>query len=117
MRGVTRVEQCDLVDLRFLPGMAGIAETIEQDLRQAMEKAEAESKISKLEKDLEYLRNNLSNSTPIKAIQIHKQAASLADEAGNLRVPDGLVERRKNLRNNINSFAAAALDHAVATTR
>lgn len=99
MRGANHVDKQDLTDLRFLPGLEGLAETIQKDLDAAMERAAAETRLVNAERKLEVLLNELRESnTPIKALQTAKKFIAFQDEVSNLKVTDGLAERRKRIR-------------------
>ena len=119
MRGADHVEKQDLTDLRFLPGLEGLAETIQNDLDAAMERAEAERRLVAAEKKLEKLNGELklAGNSPIKLLQVAKRFEVFQDEASNLKVTDGLSERRKQLRNSATNLAASAQQAAINNTR
>jgi hypothetical protein len=118
LRGASHVEKQDLVDLRFLPGLEGLAETIEQDLQRAMERAEAEKKLQAVEGRLQPLLNELSGTqSPIKCLQVARYLQVLQDEAAALKVSDDLSERRKQLRDRIAKAIPDAQQKALDATR
>ena len=110
MRGASHVEKQDLTDLRFLPGLEGLAQTIEQDLQRAMERAEAEKKLAAVEQRLVPLLVKLSGipQSPIKYLQVASPSRCYTDEASGLTVSDDLSARRKSLRDRIASAIPTA---------
>ena len=118
MRGADHVEKQDLTDLRFLPGLEGLAETIQADLTAAMERAAAEKNLSTAEAKLSELLSELSQATsPIKALQVAKKFVVFQDEVSSLKVTDGLSERRKRLREVVGEKITEAQSRALEQTR
>lgn len=118
LRGANHVEKQDLTDLRFLPGLEGLAQTIEQDLQRAMERAEAEKNLQAVEERLHPLLSDLNGqNSPIKYLQVARHLQMLQDEAAALKVSDDLSERRKNLRDRIASAIPSAQTKALEATR
>ncbi len=118
MRGADHVGKEDLVDLRFLPGLEGLAETIQKDLDAAMERAAAERNIQVAESKLNELLSELSvATTPIKALQVAKKFVAFQDEISSLKVTDGLTERRKQLRETVGQKISEAQKLALDSTR
>ncbi len=118
MRGSDHVEKQDLTDLRFLPGLEGLAQTIEQDLQRAMERATAEKNMKAVEERLHPLLQDLNGSqSPIKYLQVARHLQALQDEAAALKVSDDLADRRKNLRDRIASAIPSAQSKALEATR
>ncbi len=118
LRGSDRVEKEDLVDLQYLPGMEDLADNIRQELDAAYERAEAERRLVAAEDRLRELLAELHDATtPIKALQVARRLQSLQDDTSNLKVPDGLTDRRKNLRNSISEKVQAAQELALQNTR
>lgn len=118
LRGASEVSQEDLVDLRFVPGLEHLAETIEGDLRAAMERAEADRRLSEAERSFESLMRELDAAeTPIKALVATKKLVAMQDSLATLRVPDGLHERRNALRTAIDQAVANGQRKALDTTR
>ncbi len=109
LRGSDHVDQGDLVDLKFLPGLEGLAETIEKDLQAAMERAAAENNLSIVENKFQNILNELESATsPIKAMQVAKKLVALSDEASSLKATDALSERRKKIRDTISQKSSEA---------
>ena len=118
LRGANEVGEEDLVDLKFVPGLEGLAETIREDLRTAMERAEAERQFRGLEARFENLERELGEAgTPIRALQSCKRLQTLEDELGSFRCPDGLTDRRNNMRSLVSSKIAEAQAKAIEMTR
>lgn len=118
MRGSDHVGKEDLIDLRFLPGLEGLAQTIEQDLQRAMERAEAEKKLQVVEGRLQPLLTDLNGQqSPIKFLQVARHLQALQDEAAGLKVSDDLSDRRKQLRDRIASAIPSAQQKALEATR
>lgn len=118
LRGSMKVEKEDLVDLQYLPGMESLADNIQQELDVAYERAEAERQLVAAEQKLRQLLAELTDSTlPIKALQIAHHLQALQDATSNLKVPDGLTERRKALRDSISEKVGAAQQIAFKNTR
>ena len=118
IRGSDHVDKEDLVDLRFVPGLEGLAETIQQELEMAMERAVAEKRIVEVEKKLKLLLEELAvANSPIKALQVAKKFDIFQDEVSSLKVTDGLIERRKNLREVVDKKISEAQKLALEQTR
>jgi len=119
MRGSKQVEKQDLTDLRFLPGLEGLAETIQKDLDAAMARAEAEQRLVSAEQKLRNLlvEFDQAGNSPIKLLQVAKRFEVFQDEASKLKVTDGLSERRKMLRQSASEKAVAAQAAALTNTR
>ena len=99
LRGADRVGQEDLVDLRFLPGLEGLALTIEEDLKAAMQRAEAEKNLRGAQEEYSVLENEINQeSSPIKIMQAIKRLCNLGDVLSEMKVPDGLTDKRNKLR-------------------
>ena len=121
MRGSNHVEKQDLTDLRFLPGLEGLAETIAKDLEAAMERAAAESRVVAAEQKLAALLVELESAkkaaSPIKLLQSAKALTAFGDEAASLKVTDGLTDRRKRVRDSASEKSAEAQQLALENTR
>ena len=119
MRGADHVGKEDLVDLRFLPGLEGLAETIQKDLDAAMERAAAEKNLATAEHKFGELiaELNASAGSPIKALQVAKKLVAFQDEVSFLKVTDGLTERRKSLRDGVGENISKAQKVALDNTR
>ena len=119
MRGSDHVGKEDLVDLRFLPGLEGLAETIQKDLDAAMERAAAEKNLATAEQKFGELiaELNASAGSPIKALQVAKKLVAFQDEVASLKVTDGLSDRRKQLRDGIGENISRAQKTALDSTR
>lgn len=118
IRGSDRVEKQDLLDLCFLPGMEEFAENLREELDAAYERAAAEANIAAAERTLRQLINDLGASdTPIKALQVARRLISFQDEVANLRVTDGLTERRRSLRDSVGAKITEAQQRALEMTR
>jgi MoxR-like ATPase len=118
LRGADEVSQEDLTKLRFVPGLEGLAETIEEDLKAAMARAEADELLSLAEAELTELKAQLAAvETPIKALVVAKKLLALGDEVSNLRVPDGFTQRRQQLRDAVARLVSEAQSKALDTTR
>jgi energy-coupling factor transporter ATP-binding protein EcfA2 len=115
IRGSNLVEKEDLIDLQFLPGMEDLADNISAELHAAYERAAAEGKLAVLERQLAALRTGWD--TPLKALQAAKKLQPLQDEAANIKVPDGLTDRRKNVREAIAQAIDEAQTRAMELTR
>lgn len=119
IRGSDHVEKQDLTDLRFLPGLEGLADTIQKDLDAAMERAAAESRLQEAERKLQALLAEFgqASGSPIKLLQVSKRLVGFQDEAAQLKVTDGLTERRKRLRDTASEKAGEAQRLALDATR
>lgn len=118
LRGANHVGQEDLTDLRFLPGLEGLASSIEADLKAAMERAEAEKAFAALEGRYTSIETELGQAeTPIRALQACKRLSILENELGSFRCPDVLTERRNTLRGLVSRKMAEAQAKALETTR
>lgn len=121
MRGANHVEKQDLTDLRFLPGLEGLAETIQKDLESAMERAAAEARVVEAEQKLSAILDNYNDahraSSPIRLLQSAKVLTAFGDEVASLKVTDGLTDRRKRLRETASEKSAEAQRLALENTR
>lgn len=118
LRGADHVGQEDLTDLRFVPGLEGLASTIEADLKAAMERAEAEKAFVSADADYKRLEQELAAAeSPIKALQAAKKFGQLQDVLANLAVPDAMTKRRNDLRSLVSSAVTKAQARALETTR
>ncbi len=118
LRGDGQVNKEDLVDLQYLPGMEDLAGNIRQELDVAYERAGAERSLGAAEDLFGELLAELHDATPpIKALQMARRLMVLQDEASNLKMPDGLTDRRKNLRNSISEKVQVAQELALQNTR
>jgi hypothetical protein len=118
LRGADHVGQEDLTDLRFVPGLEGLAETIQADLAAAMERAEAEKAFATCESEFTSLEQDLGTAaTPIRALQSQKKFMTLGDRLDQLKCPDGLTDRRKKLRQLVTGKVSEAQQRALETTR
>lgn len=117
LRQASEVGQEDLIDLRFVPGLEGLAETIEADLKLAMEKAEADKNLTATEKRLEELLAELNErESPIPALVVAKKLLKLQDTAAEISVPDSHTERRQKLRDNVGRAIVEAQTKALERT-
>jgi len=118
LRGAGQVNKEDLIDLQYLPGMEDLADNIRQELDAAYERAEAERRLVAAEHELREMLGELHDgATPIKALQVARRLQVLQDDTSNLKVPDGLTDRRKNLRNSISEKVQEAQELALQNTR
>lgn len=118
LRGGDHVTKEDLVDLRFIPGLEGLAETIQQDLDAAIERTVAEARVLEAERKLNSLLEELGEATtPIKALQVAKKFVVFQDEVSSLKVTDGLSDRRKCLRDVASEKISKAQRLALDVTR
>ncbi|KKQ93035.1 MAG: hypothetical protein UT66_C0006G0002 [candidate division CPR2 bacterium GW2011_GWC1_39_9] len=118
MRGANEVQKQDLTDLRFLPGLEGLAETIQGELDAAMKRAAAEKNLVAAEQKLRELLGELGQAaTPIKALQVAKKFVNFEDEVSSLKVTDGLSERRKQIRETVAQKISEAQQRALENTR
>lgn len=118
LRGSPKVEKQDLLDLVFLPGMEAFAANLRQEIDAATERAAAESNLRLAEAKLAHLLSDLAGAdTPIKALQCAKRLLVFQDEVAQLRVTDGLADRRKRLRDSVAAKALEAQQCALHNTR
>jgi hypothetical protein len=118
LRGGDHVQKEDMVSLRFVPGLEGLADTIQADLTAAMERAEAEKRLVEAEAKLSELLSELdAANSPIKAMQAAKRFVVFQDEVSGLKVTDNLSERRKQLRTICEKKISEAQRKALEETR
>jgi hypothetical protein len=100
IRGENKVNKEDLVDLKFISGLEGLAENIRQELEAAYERAAAENLLQAAEQKLQTLLAEITaaSGSPIKLLQVARRFQVFQDEVANLKVTDGLTDRRKRLR-------------------
>lgn len=119
MRGANRVEKQDLLDLCFLPGMEQFAETLRSELDAAFERAQAETLLRKAESEFQVFLQQFADAgqKPVALLQVAKRLIAFQDNVSNLKVTDGLTDRRKNLRNSASEKAVEAQAKALDATR
>lgn len=119
VRGSAMVEKVDLVDLVFLPGFESLADGIRGELDAAAERAEAEVRVAEVEAEFKALEVALSEAagSPIKLLQVAKRFTAFGDKVAQLRVTDGLTDRRKRLREASSEKSIAAQKAALEETR
>lgn len=119
LRGAVMVEKQDLLDLCFLPGMEAFAANLRTELDDAYERAEAEGRLIRAEAKLNELMNEMSTATgsAIKLLQVSKKFLVFQDEVANLKVTNGLTDRRKQVRDKASELAAEAQKLALENTR
>lgn len=121
MRGSSLVEREDLLDLCFLPGMEQFAQNLREELEAAYERAQAEARIRSAESELRVLLSQLDEAeratSPIKLLQVAKRLQAFQDEVSNLKITDGLTDRRRSLRDTASEKAAEAQRQALESTR
>jgi len=121
MRGSAVVEQQDLLDLRFIDGFEALAANLKAELDAAAERAAAEGRVRVAEDALAHNLRELEDAkraqSPIKLLQVSKRLTAFQDEVANLKVTDGLTERRKQLRESASVKAAEALRLALESVR
>lgn len=118
LRGAEHVGQEDLVDLRYLPGLESLAETIEADLKSAMERADAEKNLQTAQEEFGVLNNEVIQETsPIKILQAVKRLGILQDKLAAMPVPDGLTDKRNKLRDAVSGLMISGQTRALDSVR
>lgn len=121
MRGSRVVEKVDMLDLRFVDGFEALAENLKTELDAATARAAAEALVQGAERKLQALLAELAEASraqsPIKLLQSARQLIAFQDEVANLKVTDGLTERRKQLRDSASAKAVEAQRLALENTR
>lgn len=121
MRGSGVVEKIDLLDLRFIDGMQGLAEGLQAEIDAATERAAAEARVVEAEQKLRYILEDLEAAkkaaSPIRLLQAAKALQAFGDQVSGLKVTDGLIDRRKRMRDSAAEKAAEAQKLALENTR
>ena len=118
LRGSAKVEQSDLLDLRFLPGLEEFSANLKAELEEAYKRAAAETALVGAESAYRQIISEINGEqTPIKLMQAHKRLLGFVDELAKLAVTDNLAARRKQLREAAQAKAAELLTQAVANVR
>lgn len=118
LRGSDQIEQRDLLDLKFLPGLEEYASSLEEELEAAYERAQAEKKLTEAEERLgELLEEFEGAETPIKLLQSAKRLTEFSSEVGSLKATDQNTQRRDALRDKASSAACQAQQKALESTR
>lgn len=119
LRNANKVEKQDLLDLCFLPGMESFAKNLKAELDAAYERAEAEAKLVEAEEAFKDLLASLNEAgqSPIKLLQVGKRLLAFQDQVANLKVTDGLADRRKKLREVATEKAIDAQKKALESTK
>lgn len=117
LRGGNQIEKADLIDLRFLPGLDGLAETITAELSAAMERATAEKIIVEFENQVVALVNEFERARSMPDfMKIWKKAVALQDSCSGLKLKDNQAERRKALRERLSKLESDAKAKALDAT-
>jgi hypothetical protein len=112
------VGQEDLVDLRYLPGLEGLASTIEADLKAAMERAAAEKNLHTAQEEFDALQKEVDQETsPIKILQAVKRLGTLQDKLAAMPAPDGLTDKRNKLRDAVSGLITSGQTRALDSVR
>jgi hypothetical protein len=118
LRGADHVGQEDLVDLRYLPGLEGLASTIEADLKAAMERAAAEKNLHTAQEEFDALQKEVDQETsPIKILQAVKRLGTLQDKLAAMPAPDGLTDKRNKLRDAVSGLITSGQTRALDSVR
>ncbi|MBI2356065.1 MAG: AAA family ATPase [Candidatus Doudnabacteria bacterium] len=119
LRGSSKVEKSDLLDLTFLPGMEAFAANLRAELDAAYERSQAEGRLVEAERKFQSLLAtfNEAGGSPVKLLQVAKRLRSFEDEVAGLKVTDNLADRRKKLREVTAERAGAAQQAAFDNTR
>jgi hypothetical protein len=119
LRGDQMVHKEDLVDLKFIDGLESLALNIKAELDVAYERAAAEGRLQEAERKFQALLAELvgASGSPIKLLQVARRFLVFQDEAANLKVTDGLTDRRKRLRDVAAEKAAESQQLALENTR
>ncbi|OGG47374.1 hypothetical protein A3D66_02020 [Candidatus Kaiserbacteria bacterium RIFCSPHIGHO2_02_FULL_50_9] len=119
LRGSSSVDKQDLLDLCFLPGMEQFAQNLKAELDAAYERAQAESRLVDAERKFQSIMTEFSSvaQSPIKLLQVARRLIAFQDEVANLKVTDGLTDRRKRMRDTASEKAAEAQRLALENTR
>jgi hypothetical protein len=110
-RGEQEVQKEDLLTLRFLPGLAGVASELRTELEAAEARASAKEELALAKARMRQLTEGTLVG-PIKRLQAAKRLEELLRTVGNLKVPDGLVEERNALRQRVTDEIKAAKEAA-----
>jgi energy-coupling factor transporter ATP-binding protein EcfA2 len=119
LRGSDKVEQQDLLDLCFLPGMEAFASTLKAELDAAYDRSQAEILLQRAEFIYGALMQELKEAgvSPIKLLQVAKKLIQFQDEVSALKVTDGLTDRRKALRDSAAAKVVEIQKSALDNTR
>lgn len=121
IRGSAVVEKADLLDLRYVDGLEGLAATLQKEIDAAAERAAAERLVVEAESRLQTILSALGEAkreaSPIRLLQAARRLQAFGDEAASLKVTDGLTERRKQLRETAAAKALEAQTAALEATR
>ncbi|MBT3817186.1 MAG: AAA domain-containing protein [Candidatus Magasanikbacteria bacterium] len=121
LRDSQQVEKVDLLDLRFVDGLEGLADSLKEELDKAAERAAAESRVVAAERKLAALLEELKDAerakSPLRLLKVARHLQSFGDEASRLKVTDGLSRRRKQLRDSAAAKAVEAQRMALENTR
>lgn len=118
LRGASKVELSDLVDLKFVMGLEHLGENIQSELNAARERSLAADKIAESSSILLALKRDLELvSSPIKCNQISLKADKFRDGLAELKVTDDLVSERKRLREEAEKLSIAAMEKSKSLTK
>ena len=107
-------ENC-LNRLRYIPEFANMMGSISEEIEAVALHSQAQAMIRQLRGLYKRLQKSLEDSkTHTDCIQIAKQAEALADTVSNLTVTDKLVEKRTELRDQVNDLMKSATERAIA---
>ena len=116
--GRNEVIKEDLVNLRFLPGLEVLAKSLQADIEAAMERDKGEKALSGYQAEYQALFEAMEQEhRPIQLLQLSKKATALLDRVSTLKVPDSLVNERKELREKVSDLSSKAQAKALELTR
>lgn len=116
--GRAEVEKEDLVNLRFLPGLKDLADSLRADIEAAMAREQGQKALAEYKAEYEALYAEMeAEHRPIQLMQNSKRASALLDRLSALKVPDGLVSERKDLREKISELSVKSQEKALKLTR
>ncbi len=118
LRGASKVELQDLIDLKFVMGLEHLGENIESELNAARERSLAADKIAEASSTLVSLKRELElANSPIKCNQVSVKADRFRDSLAELKVIDDLTKERKRLREEAEKLSIRSMEKSKELTK
>lgn len=107
----------DLIGIQFIPGTQGVLADMDASLKRIKAVAEAENQLCGIEAAIAAQKNAMeSRLTPIKYLQVVKRLQKAEDSLNNLKLPDELIKRRNDARQQCTKLISEAQDAAIQYT-
>lgn len=118
MRQAKECEKEDLLDLRFLPGLEGLADSLQKEIEAASERHQSEERLRAARQEFNKIEESLrGDSSVIKLMQNARRLSDLQDQLATLKVADACVKERDALRQQVSQAIESAKEAAFKAVR